>query len=409
MTRGGGAGRLAAVRAPIAGLRGDGRGWILAAIGLGWFLAIGVRLVFPALLPAVRAAFDFDLTTAGLLLSALWFAYALAQFPGGFLGDRIGERNVLVLSTGLAAGTILAVTVADDLLAFVAATVLFGLGTGLFTTTRFTVLSNVYPDRGATAIGVTASAGSVGSTALPVIAGGLAAAAGWRAGFGFVLPVYLLTIVGLWWAVPAHTAGAANAVDRLTPESARRIGAAVRRRPVVLATGSMLLMSALYQGFTGFYPTYLVSVAGFDGRLAATLFGLFFGAGILVQPLAGGVADRFGTRWTLIATSASSITAIAAIPFVESVLGFGLLTLVLSLQLGFWPVVQAYTVDLLPADVQGSSFGLLRTLYLLGASAGPTVVGVIADARGFDAAFFVLAAFAAVATALVVALPRRVA
>jgi predicted MFS family arabinose efflux permease len=397
---------VAGVRAAIAGLRGDGRGWILATIGAGWFLAIGVRLVFPALLPAVREAFDFDLTTAGLLLSLLWFAYALGQFPGGVLGDRIGDRNVLVLSTLLATGTILALTLAGDLVAFFVATVLFGLGTGLFTTTRFTVLSNVYPERDATAMGLTASAGSLGSTVLPVIAGGPAAAVGWRAGFGFVLPLYPLTVVGLWWAIPEYTGDPDSAVDRLTPANARRIGAAIGRRPVALATVSMLLMSALYQGFTGFYPTYLVSVAGFDGRFAATLFGLFFGAGILIQPVAGGVADWFGARRTLLVTTASSVGAVAAIPFVASAAGFVGLTLVLSVQLGFWPVVQSYTVRLLPADVQGSSFGLLRTLYLIGASAGPTVVGVIADAGRFDAAFFVLAAWGAVATALVVALPR---
>lgn len=364
-------------------------------------------MVFPAVLPSVRSAFGFDLTTAGLLLTSLWLAYALAQFPGGILGDRIGERNVLVLSTGLGMGTIVALTVAVDPATFFLATVLFGLGTGLFTTTRFTVLADVFPERGATAIGLTASAGSLGSTVLPVVAGFLAATLSWRAGFGVLLPLYAVTVLGLWWSVPKRTSESAGTMAQFSPENRQLIKRSVTTVPVVLTTVSMLLMSALYQGFTGFFPTYLVGVEGLDGEVAALLFGSFFGAGIVIQPAAGAVADRFGADRTLVLTTVATVAAVAAVPFVHGVWALAGLTVLASVQLGYWPVAQSFAVDLLPTEVQGSAFGLLRTTYLLGASVGPTVVGVIADAGRFDVAFVVLAGFAALAAVLVAALVPR--
>lgn len=44
---------------------------------------MGVRMIYPVLLPRIRTAYDLDLTTAGFLLTVLFLAYALGQLPGG--------------------------------------------------------------------------------------------------------------------------------------------------------------------------------------------------------------------------------------------------------------------------------------------------------------------------------------
>lgn len=41
-------------------------------------------------------AFDATKSPVGLALGGMWAAYALAQFPGGVIGDRFGERSALV-------------------------------------------------------------------------------------------------------------------------------------------------------------------------------------------------------------------------------------------------------------------------------------------------------------------------
>lgn len=396
------AGRL---RRTYLALGGDGRGWILAAVATGWLLSIGMRLVFPALLPTVRAAFGMDLTTAGVLLTLMWGAYALGQLPGGVLGDRIGERDTMVASMIIGTGTIVVVAASTGIPSFFAGTVLFGLATGLYATTRFTVVTDVYPDRDATALGLTSAAGNVGTAVLPVVAGALAAAVGWRVGFGFAIPAFLVTTVGLWVVVPRVTSERAGGGSPL--RAARAVAARVATREMALIGSAMLLMSVIYQGFTGFYPTYLVVEKGLDQGVASTLFGLFFAAGIVVQPLAGTVSDRIGSRATMAGANGLTVFTLAALPFVRGTLPLAVLTVLVALQLGFWPVAQAFAIGSLPAEIQGSGFGLVRTAYLTVAAFGPTLVGALGDAGRFDGAMFLLAGFAGVGALVAVLLPER--
>jgi MFS family permease len=393
------------LRAGIRDLRGDGRGWLLLSVAAGWFFSLGVRLIFPALLPRIRESFGFDLTTAGALLTGLWLAYAVGQFPGGVLGDRFGERFVLVASTGIATVMTASLILAPGAPAFVLATILFGLGTGLYATTRFTVISDTFPDRDGTAIGFTSSAGNLGATALPILAGVLAGAFGWRAGFAVLLPGLAAVVVALRRFVPARTSGATSAVDSISGAASRRILRGVATRRVLLGTGAMLLMSIVYQGFTGFYPTYLVRAKGLGEPTAATVFGVFFGAAILIQPVAGAVGDRFGPKRSLVGFSAATAAAMLALPAVSGLVGVLAVTAVASLQLGFWPVAQSYVIGGLSDEIQGSGFGLLRTVYLVAAAGSPAAIGALADAGHFDGAFLLLGAVGVVTAGLMVAIP----
>ena len=63
---------LTRLRAFVADRGVDGPTPVLAAVALGWALSIGVRFVYPALVPLLRAEFGFGLSAVGLLLSLLW-------------------------------------------------------------------------------------------------------------------------------------------------------------------------------------------------------------------------------------------------------------------------------------------------------------------------------------------------
>lgn len=381
----------------------DERLGILAAVGFGWLLLLGTRLVVPALLPDIRAAFQFSNAIAGSLYTLLLAVAALLQLPGGVIADRVGGRAVLLLGAGAGLVGVTLLAAAPTVAVFVVGIVLFGAGTGIYGTPRVTVLSAVYPDRDGTAIGIVSAAGNTGTTLLPVAAGVVAAAVGWQFGFWLVAPLFALSIGLVWWFVPSD-AGQADEPSALR-EDARNIAAGLGDRRVLLATVVMTVMFFAYQGLTAFLPTYLVEAKSLSEQAAATLFGLFFAGGVVFQVFGGNLGDRFGQRRAMTGLLFASAVTTAALPFVPRGVGLVALVVALSVQLGYWPIVFSYTVAALPDEGQASGLGLLRTFYLLVGSLGSAAVGILADIDLFDEAFFLLAGLALVATAVTLALP----
>jgi len=140
----------------------------------------------PLLAGRLRDRSDHDRSAVGVALGA----YAVGHVPGGFLGDRIGEGNVVVISTLISAGTVLVVATAINVWMLFAGTIVFGLATALYGPTRFTIFTDIYPDRAGSAIGLTMAAGNIGNTVFPVAAAVIASYATWRYGIGAFSPSF---------------------------------------------------------------------------------------------------------------------------------------------------------------------------------------------------------------------------
>ncbi|SEW30710.1 MFS transporter [Natrinema salifodinae] len=396
--------RISRFRTAAHELWSDGRGWILVGVASGWFLSLGVRLVFPALLPYIRASFSLNLTGAGLLVTVLWTAYALGQFPGGIVGDWVGEGNALLAST-VCSGLAIAVVAASWTPALLfAATAVFGFSTALFGPARFTILSAIYDDRDGTAVGLTLSAGEAGNAVLPAGAGVLAAGLSWRAGFGITVPMFLLVAVLISRVLPGQVSSRTDSYS-LSLSTLRYAVGSIADRLILLISSIHFLLFFVYQGFTGFYPTYLVEVKDLSPSVAAMLFGWFFVVGIAVQPLAGAGGDRFGVRPMLFVVAGVSAGSLFALPLVDGPVALALVTTVASTLLGSTPLTQTYLVNQLPADAKGTGLGLLRTVYIGLGATGPFVVGTAADQGYFNEAFFGLAVIAGIGIAASLFLP----
>ncbi|MFB6301914.1 MAG: MFS transporter [Haloferacaceae archaeon] len=404
---------------PVTELLGGEGGRTLLAVAGAWFLALGTRIAVPAVLPHVRADVGIDNATAGAVVTTLWVAYALTQFPSGLLTDRIGERRMLVGSMILGALGTLVLGLAGGLAGLVAGVLLYGLGTGVFATPRVMIVSRVFPHRATTALGVVFAAGNVGNTVLPALAGLIAAALGWRVGFLAVAPLFVLAAVGLRVTLPDTGPDGASGADagpagdgedhaadggRETPDVAAAV-AELRRRPVGFATVALVLFAFAYQGLIGFLPTYLVDAKGLAPGRASLLFGAFFAAGLVAQLAVGSLADRHGRRPLLVATLAVTVAGLGTLTVAEGTVALAGIVLLLGVQLGFWPVVNAYAYDALSDGARGGGYGFVRTIYLCLGATGPLVVGVLFDAGRYDGAFLVLVAAFALVALVCAALP----
>lgn len=395
-------------RALVADVHGEGRGWTLVAVAIGWFFTLGLRFVVPALLPFITGDFPVSNAAAGAAITLLWVAYGLTQFPAGALVDRLGERRLLVASTVVAAAGLFGYALSPTFAVFLVATALFGVGSGLYGPPRGTVLSRTFPDRDGLAFGTVLAAGSLGAALLPVVATVLADGAGWRLAIGVTVPGFLVAAVALWRVIPTvgqpvQTDGGSVAVRSVVDDLRR----AVASRRVLLAATGAALMLFVFQGLTAFYTTYLVDIKNLTEGTAGVLFGLLFVSGAVWQSVGGGLADRYGHGPVLAAVALSGVVPLVALPLVSGLAPLAAVAVFLGVRLSMGPITNAYIVSLLPAEVRGTAWGLLRTSFFTVGAFGSTAVGAMADRSLFAEAFFVLAVLSALAGGIYLFLPSR--
>ncbi|MCU4753112.1 MFS transporter [Halobacteria archaeon AArc-curdl1] len=381
---------LRTIRDRSTAVLSDGRGSVLFAISIGWFLSIGLMTIYPILLPEIRVAYDIDLTTAGFLVAGLWVVYGLGQLPAGLLSDRIGEGRVMVLSTLAAGGAVLFVVYAQTTIGLFLGTMLVGLGTSLFGTARFTAMNDIFPDNVGVANGVADAAADGGQALLPVIAGFVTAWLGWQYGLGFTVPLLVVAAVVLWMVLPPRTGPEASTDDLVTLEGFRSVLRTLHH-PALLYGGIVFTaLTAVWMVFMAFYPTYLIEENGLTAARAGLLYGLYFGLGVAIKPLTGVLYDSYGVRRPLFGIMALSAVALVLVPLVQGFAPLVLVTIAASSILAYNPVIISHLTNALPDDIQGSGLGVIRTIAITIGGASPTLFGAIADRGFFDHVFFLL-------------------
>jgi ACS family hexuronate transporter-like MFS transporter len=367
-----------------------GKGPSLVVIAGGWSLSVGTRAIYPILLPYFRSEFDLTLTVAGLLVTVLWVMYALGQFPGGILADRQSERTLMMISAIAGAVALVFVITASAPIVLFAATGVFGLSQSLYPIARLTTLSDIYPDRIGSALGMTMAAGDLGQTVLPPIVGALAAAIAWQAGFWFLIPLFLLAGISIWRTIAVRDS-TESAADTLSIESTRYIVAELRQPNIVFIIFILFLYIFVWQSFTGLYPTYLVEQKGLSSSIAGVLFGLFFAVGIVVKPVAGAAYNRFGVRSSLLVVLVGPVAGFALLPVVNEFWQLAVITALVSSMLGSGAVTQSFLIDSFADDMRGTGLGVIRASATTLGAMGPVVFGLIADQGYFDVGYVLLA------------------
>ena len=366
---------LAAVGPNLRAEFWQSNGWVLVVVSSAWMLTVGVRIVYPALLPEIQSEFGFDYTLLGFLVSTLWLGYAAMQLPGGVIADVWSHRGALVVGAFGTGVCILLVVGAQTLLLFMLATALLGGATGVLGPSRVAVLSHVFTDAKSTAIGISQAAGNVGNATLPIAAGLVAAIVGWRGGLGILIPMLFVVGIALWVVVPNITVGTKESVhppiwELVAGDQMVRIGSAV-----LLLTSIMIV----FQGVSGFLPTFFIDAKGLSRTVTTTLFGAFFAAGVIMQLLAGPVADWYGTR-----IAVAGFATLGMVGFMIVVIGTWWPVLFLGVvlasgSLGCMPPALAYSVSVVPPGLAGTGLGVIRTMYLGLGATGPLLIGIFAD------------------------------
>ena len=449
------------------------RGWTLVLASLGVFMTALDTLVVANSLPALRQSLNADLGDLEWTVNAYNLAFAVALLTGAALGDRYGRKRMYTI--GLVGFTIAsaAAALSPSVGVLIAARGAQGLAAAVVMPMTLTLISEAFPaeNRGA-AIGLWGGITGLAVALGPVVGGAIVGGISWHWIFWLNVPVGLaliplsmsrltesfgprsqLDIVGLliaaagffgitWglvrvnavgWGstqtVAALVAGAVLVAAFLSWE--RRTATPMlsaelfRSRGFNAANGVSFFMYASLFGVLFLMMQFLQIALGYS-PLAAGLRTLpWTGAPMIVAPIAGALADRFGNKpfmligLTLQAAGLGWIAAIAepGMGYTQLAVALGVAGVGISL---CFPTVANAVVGSSPPSEMGIASGTNSAIREIGGVFGIAILATVFSHPGvytspatfidhFKEAVWLGAAFSAIGVIAAAALPRRTA
>lgn len=152
---------------------------------------------------------------------------------------------------------------------------------------------------------------------------------------------------------------------------------------------------SLYIETFGEYPDAYVQ------KWAGLIFGGTFITALIMSPIWGRFADRYGYKPILLINGFGIATAVFLMGFVDSVEAFFVLRLVNGLVTGFLPTSLAFISSQTPREHAGKMLGTLQMGGVAGMLFGPVVGGILADSVGFNYTFIITSISVVIAAVLI--------
>lgn len=347
--------------------------------GTVFLVMIGISIIVPAL-PQYGLSLGATPFLAGVLVGALPTARVLLDLPAGAFGDKFGNRRMM--RTGLA---IIALTSAFAVIAFnywVLLGVRFaeGVGSAFYVTSSLAALAKrVPPERRGRYMGLYVNALLIGQVVGPVIGGFVVLGWGIRAPFAAYA---LLACVGMMLITFGLEPEAEATTDgRVDMPAVRRL--LKDRSYLIVTSGTMAAFFVRAGLITTVIPLFIAFNWGVPSDLAITYTGVLVTTNALAQLLtlypSGLLADRFGRKIPFV-TSLVLAGLVAPFLFLARDLASAIPVMFLyGLALGLHGPLVAWTTDLTPKEIMGTSMGLYRTIGDLGFLLGPVILAAVLD------------------------------
>ncbi len=396
--------------APTLGLRAN-LGQFALLVGISALVGGMVgqeRTVLPLLATEV-----FGLAGAASAMTFL-FAFgvtkAFANLAAGALADRYGRRPVLIAGWLIGVPVPILLIVAPDWSWVVAANVLLGVNQGLtWSTTVIMKIDLVGPTRRGFALGLNEASGYGAVAATALATGWIAEVWGLRPGpfllglafAGLGLGASVLFVRETSGHVARETSDAeAGAAGRLPW---RRIVARTSFRDASLSAVSQAgLVNNLNDGMAwGLLPLFYAAggrSVGEIGILAATYPAVW----AIGQVGTGALSDRVGRKPLIVVGMLVQAVAIGLIAASDTFALWFAAAVLLGLGTALvYPTLLAAIADVAAPSWRASAVGVYRLWRDLGFAVGAIVAGVVADAAGFRAAIWLVAAITALSGVIV--------
>jgi MFS family permease len=356
--------------------------YIVAFVGYA-----GFSFMFPVI-PIYAAELGAPISEVGLIVATLSYVTAFFLIPFGMLSDRFGRQKLLI--GGLIVFTLapLLYPLAHNTGQLILVRAIHGLGAAAFLPAAIALVVDLTPEtKRGTAIGWYTASLQLGLMAGPITGGFLTSQFSFDAAFYGCSAV---SLIGLILAFSRLRAIAHQpAVIPIEPKSSWRwLG-----QPLAIAVLLAPLLVAVGSGTIGSYiPLYGIGFGMTETDAGAIITAVYASSALLRAP-AGRLADRVDRKLLLLGGVGISAVAVSLFAFFHGLAPFIIIGIIFGIGMGIaMPASLVMAADFSSAGGRGVAMAIPTCFFNVGLALGPTAMGFVANARGYETMFLACAA-----------------
>ena len=377
-------------------------GALIFLLGAAVFLNYVDRGAIGIAAPLMKSDLGLSEEAYGFVFSAFFWIYAPVQLFAGWLCDRFSVYRLMAIGILLWAGSTFLMGFAGGFVSLLVLRIMLGVGESIsFPGSSKIIARHVPPERRGVANAAVAAGIALGPAAGTLAGGLILRSWGWQTIF------LVFGIVTLIWLLPWRQTVRALPTTGYADEGARvPLGMLLRKWPL----WSMSIVHALgnycFYFLLAWLPLFLTKSRGFtigEMTMLATLGYAVQGACALGYGhfsdwwTRSGRSEAACRRWMMVASQFLAAAAILGLAFAHSAVAIGFLLCLAgaasaSLSLNLYAVAQMFAGP----RASGTWVGVQNAIGNLSGIIGPIVTGVVVQRAGYNSAFVLTAAIAAV-------------
>ena len=370
---------------------------------LGFATSFGAHIV-AVNLPFYAEKVGIGLTMIGLLIAVYDFAEIIAKPVFGGLADKRGMKKALYLG-------IIIFTLASLLYPFVPPKFLIvvrflqGLGGAALSAVSLAMVGTLYKDNKGKAFGIYNAIKGLGYVISPIIGGVIIMKSSFTGIFYACAGIGVIALL-LAFTLPADKQKSSSAFDDDDNFSLKSLWAVFKNK-TLMPWFLIIVINMFFVGILfGFLPVRIHEL-GYSPFNTGLLLSATTVAYLLVQPVAGWLADKFNPVLTLRCGMLLSCITIALIPFVA---GTFLIIVCIAAGIGIgivWTNSDTMVSNLSDEKQMGATMGVAGSFKELGDMIGPLLMGAISQALGLQWGFVICAALGGIALLITIVVAQN--
>ena len=351
-----------------------------------FLLAIGGGIVSPTLSIYVKSfELSYTLTTAVLAVGVL------GNIPAGILVERLGRKASMLLGLVMIGISTIGMGMATHFFQLIVAQLFGGIGMALWMLARHAYMTDVIPiaNRGR-AIALFGGVNRMGTFAGQFCS--IFLGVNLRLPFFIFTGIVALNFVLCLFFIPETRRSTNQTSDKKVPYLKHLIQIS-RQHAQLLATAGVgqVCVQTLRRGCNIIIPLYADEVVGLTTQQVRWVVMISSAVDMSMFPIAGYMMDRFGRRYATVPGVCIFATGMVLMPFTGTFSWLLFAATFMKMGNGIASgTMMTLGADLAPREGTGEFLGLWRLTGDFGGSAGPVIVGNLADLFGLNYSGFAL-------------------